>query len=144
MSLKHPMSVNCPKCNHAQNVIVWNSLNVQSSPEAKPEFLNSKINVFECEGCKSKANLVVPFMYHDMELQLCVQYHPSESLDKEETLELYKPDGSSAADLFGPLQPSAEVLEKAKYMLYPHVVFSMQEALLYVMFRERLAEFHRR
>jgi hypothetical protein len=59
-------------------------------------------------------------------------------------LKYYKPDGTSAIDLFGPMQFASKIMEGAEYMLHPHIVFSMQEALLYVVFREKLAAYHQR
>jgi Zn ribbon nucleic-acid-binding protein len=142
MSLEQPVAITCPQCDHAQEVIVWSSLNVQVSPDAKDDLLKGEINVFECESCGHKASLVVPFLYHDMALRFCVQFYPPELMDDEETLSLYKPDGTSAADLVGAMPMSEEMRQKTAYMLRPHIIFEMRELLLYILFREKLAAFH--
>jgi transcription elongation factor Elf1 len=76
MSLDKSVAINCPKCEHVQSVTVWTSLNAQVSPQAKKDFFEGKINVFHCEVCGHSASLETDFMYHDMELQFCVQYYP--------------------------------------------------------------------
>ncbi len=141
MSLKNLVAVDCPDCGQQQDVLVWDSLNVQVSPEAKSDFFAGKINQFECSFCHSQARLAVPFLYHDMALRFCVQYYPVDALD-ESLLGSLKPDGSSSADPFGPLSAASETVEAMQYVLHPHIVFSMQETLNYVVFREKLAAFY--
>jgi predicted RNA-binding Zn-ribbon protein involved in translation (DUF1610 family) len=81
MSMERSVSLDCPQCGQSQETVVWTSLNVQVSPEAKADFFNGKTNVFECQACGETANIATAFMYHDMELKFCVQYYPEDSID---------------------------------------------------------------
>jgi hypothetical protein len=142
MSLEKTISVTCPSCHKSQDTLVYDSLNAQVSPEAHEDFLEGKINVFQCKACGHQASIDMPFLYHDMALQFCVQYHPQEELLEQGILRQYHPDGTADLDLFGGMNPPAEVRQKTLYMTKPHVVFSMREAVLYAIFRENLAAFH--
>jgi hypothetical protein len=141
MSDKQWITVECPECHHSQEVELWSSLNVQISPEAKTDFLEEKINLFNCDNCGEVASLAASFAYHDMELKMYVQLHPPQNID-EQILRMYKADGSSSIDGLGPLKSNRDILASTEYMRHPHIVFSMQEAILYVQFRENLARFH--
>lgn len=141
MSRHRTVNVACPQCSQAQEVTVWDSLNVQISPEGQAAFFEGKINVLECGACGHRAALAAPFLYHDMALRFCVQYYPPESIEDEVLLRHHTVEGTMAADVFGAAGQS-RALEKADYMLRPHIVFSMREALTYVVFRENLAAFH--
>lgn len=139
MSSQNPATVNCPACNHQQDVVIWNSLNVQVDPEAKEDLFTGKINVFKCEACAAEAGLNAEFMYHDMELQFCVQYMPPEALEYEEALESYEADGTLNPAILGPMATMKVPGRDVTYMLRPHVVFNMGEMLYYIIFREKLA-----
>jgi len=141
MSRHRTITVACPQCSQAQEITVWDSLNVQISPEGQQEFFEGKINVLVCENCGHRAALPAPFLYHDMALRFCVQFYPPESIEDEVLLRHHDTDGTMSAGVFGPVAPSP-VLEKADYMFRPHIVFSMLEALTYVVFRENLAVYH--
>lgn len=140
MSRHRTLDVTCPACDHPQQITVWDSLNVQLSPEGRDEFFEGKINVLECESCGHKAALPAPFLYHDMALQFCVQFYPPQSIEDEVLLRHHDIDGTMSTSVFGSDAP-AQVLEGANYMLRPHIVFSMLEALTYVVFRENLAAY---
>ncbi len=142
MSIEESISVECPKCKHEQDIVVWSSLNAQVSPEAKAQFISGDLNVFVCQECEARVSLAMPLLYHDMELQFCVQFYPPESLEDEATLRLYEPDGSVVAGNVFSSASNPDMMEKMRYVLRPHVVFSMQEALMHVLFRENLALFH--
>lgn len=141
MSRHRTLAVTCPACEHPQDVTVWDSLNVQLSPEGKEAFFNGEINVLRCEACGHKAALASPFLYHDMALQFCVQFYPPQSIEDEVLLRHHDIDGTMSTSVFGGAA-SGKMLDKANYMLRPHIVFSMLEALTYVVFRENLAAFH--
>ena len=140
MSMKELMTVSCPECGQGQEVLVWSSLNVQVSPESKPDFFAGRINLLQCQSCGGQTRLVTPFVYHDMILKLYVQYYPTEILNDDNALAGFEPDGSVDPNAVSTLPE--ETQEAMRYFLHPHVVFSMQEALNYVVFREALAEFH--
>ena len=65
---------------------MWDSINVSLDPELKEKLFRAEINLFECESCGEKNHIDAPLLYHDMELQFCVQYCPSEELGDPEFL----------------------------------------------------------
>jgi len=144
MSQSQPIDIACPECTQQKEVIAWTLLNVQDNPEAKVEFFEGKINLFECDACGHKGHLAVQFLYHDMDLAYCAQYYPPEYMDDDRMLGMYDVNGVSNADLYGDDEPSGEVIQQTSYMLRPHIVFSMPELFYYVVFREKLAAFHAR
>jgi hypothetical protein len=42
--------LNCPKCGHLQDTVVWTSLNVSLDPDLREKLFNGEINVFICQG----------------------------------------------------------------------------------------------
>ena len=131
MSLENTQKLNCPKCRQPQEVVIWRTLNVDVTPDAKRDLFDGRINVLVCESCGNEARIDTAFMYHDMKRQVCVHYYPLESLQDVSFLNLFDRDATiNTAGL-----PGAKVPD---YMRHQHVVFEMGELLRYVMFRERL------
>jgi len=131
MSLEDTRKLDCPKCRHSQQVVVWRTLNVDVSPEARKDFFDGKINVFACERCGNQAQIDIPFMYHDMRRQVCAQYYPLDSITDVKFLNRFNRD----AAINSAMLPDSNFPD---YMRNQHVVFDMGELLRYVMFRERL------
>lgn len=119
---------------------VWQSLNAQVSPDAKDELFAGNINVFRCASCGLEASLAASFMYHDMELGFVAQYFPFDLVEQNDDsiFRSYNPDGTMKLDL--PFNPVLQ--EKSAYLLKPHIVFSMDELIRYVIYRDKLALFH--
>jgi len=135
MSFYEDRTVKCPECGVEQIVQIWNSLNVSLNPHEKSKLFDGEINLFVCESCGHKAYIPVSFLYHDMDRKFCVQYFPSTSMKKAEFLMLFNADGSMKI---------SENVEFAvpDYMKNVQVVFSMDELVRYVLFREMLIEYH--
>ncbi len=140
MSLENTFTVNCPKCGHEQDVIVWSSLNVQLNPEAREDFQSGKINLFTCDACGTQAAMNVPFMYHDMERKFCVQFYPEDSINDDVIFGNYKQEKDSSNVVFSDSHMPEYEKKNMGYLLRQHIVFSMQEAYLYVRFMEKLHE----
>ncbi len=130
MTLEQAGTVGCPDCGREQEIQIWRSINVSARPELKTMLFEGKINIFECPSCGSKARIAVPLMYHDMDRQYCVHYVPPEDLD-DTTLGMFEKDGTLRADL-------------PEYMRAQHIVFEMSEMIRYVLFRDRLSDYHER
>ncbi len=143
MSLERPVNIACPKCKAEQEVIIWESLNVQVTPEAKEELFKGNINVFRCRSCGFEAHIPVDFMYHDMALKFVVQYFPFVFVeeDEERVFASYRPDGTMKIPLSFMEDDDAEGtrIQEASYMFKPHIVFDMEELVRYVIYREKLA-----
>jgi hypothetical protein len=131
MSLEGTLKLDCPKCRHSQQVVIWRTLNVDVSPEARKDFMEGRINVMACQRCGNEAQISVPFMYHDMRRQVCAQYYPPESIKDVNFLNRF----DRAATINTAMIPGSDIPD---YMRNQHVVFDMEELVRYVMFRERL------
>ena len=109
-------------------------MNVSVDPHMKEPLLEGKINYYNCKNCDFSGFIPAPFIYHDMENELFVQYYPFEGLDDEkELVNLFSPDGKLRID-FGD-HPDESI---PTYMKDPKVVFSMEELIRYIAFREKL------
>lgn len=130
------VEVTCPKCQNVQEVKVYDALNVTLNPADKVTLFEGQVNVFECDVCGHKALLAVPFLYHDMERAFCVYYFPAEYVEEDEFIRNWvTAEGKLCIpQLSGGKFPA--------YMADAQIVFSMQELLNYVVFRERLMVIH--
>lgn len=135
MSIVEEKLLDCPKCNHQQNVKVWSSLNVSLNPEGRNYLFEGKINQFLCEECGYKTYIPVPFLYHDLDRKFAVHYFPPESMKKVDFLNQFDTNGRMiVTEDLG--------FEIPEHMLDVQVVFSMNELTSYVIFRELLLEHH--
>jgi transcription elongation factor Elf1 len=66
----------CPKCGNDGEVDLYESVNVTVNPELLEAVKNRKINSFHCEKCGNKIEIMVPFLYHDMNKNLMVWVYP--------------------------------------------------------------------
>lgn len=135
MSLRESRSFQCPKCQCEYVVEVWQSINVTEEPEGRNLLLDGNINVFSCSNCGYQALISVPLMYHDMELEFCVQFYPFEFIEREEVLMQFERDGSINVDAF-------KGLPLPEYMRTRHIVFHMDELIRYILFREKIADYY--
>ncbi len=126
-------TVTCPQCNKEQNVIIHSTLNVTLDPGLREDLFNGRINIFECSSCGYHAMIGTPLLYHDMEHNFAIQYYPEESLDEEDFFKQFDHDLTRNDDMG---LPSTEKMPR--YLLFPHIVFDMQEMMRYIVFRERL------
>jgi Zn ribbon nucleic-acid-binding protein len=134
MSRQHQTDLECPKCNSQVTITLWSSLNVTDDPELKDALLNGEINLFQCIQCSHEAYVAIPFLYHDMRNQFCVQYFPFESMNDKNFFDNFMPDGKLFMNLSG------QKIESMSYLEDTHIVFSMHELVQYVIFRDRLRE----
>jgi hypothetical protein len=133
MSVHNQVELECPYCHRKQLTTVWESINVQISPEAKKELIEGNINVFHCQKCDKKVNITTKLLYHDMGKQFLVLYFPFEWLKSEDVLESFTRDGNAWSG-----RPN---LQLGYISQPPHVVFDMNELVRYVFFREKLFEY---
>jgi len=56
----------CLCCGQAQEVQVWETVNVSLHPKLKPKLLSGELFDFACKHCAHDAELQYPLLYHDM------------------------------------------------------------------------------
>jgi len=123
----------CPQCGSIQEVEIRDSLNVTSDPELRSRLFNADINIFNCESCSHRAIISVPLLYLDMGRRYCVQYYPPESIEDDNFLAQFTPDGKwNFRDI-----PEI-VNNELDYMGNPHIVFSLSDMMQYIKFRDKL------
>jgi len=135
MTKQASLEIECPQCHAKQEIRVWESINVDVSPDLKGKLFNGEINVFMCTTCAHIEPLSVPLLYHDMLRKFLVWYCPPSSLNDEAFLSYFTEQGElNTADM--PDAPKGSFPEYERI----HVVFDMSELLRYIMFRERVHE----
>jgi len=72
MSKAAPASLNCPFCGTAQEVILYDSVNVSVDPELKDAVLEQTINTFDCINCRKNVSVHKNLLYHDMDNKLLI------------------------------------------------------------------------
>lgn len=126
--------INCPNCNDEVEVQLWESINAQISPEMRDELLKGKIHVFDCPTCKKSFSVNKALLYHDMKRKFLVWYFPFEGIEHRSFFGQFNKDGS--------LKVKKYIEEDAwtGYIKNVHYVFSMNELVRYILFREKLAD----
>ncbi|CAJ35282.1 CpXC domain-containing protein [Methanocella arvoryzae] len=128
MSKSDKITMECPECKAAQEMIVWQEINIGTDPELKEALFNWQINIFTCNACGLKAQLPAALLYHDPGRRFCVQYYPADILGNEEFYTLF--------DSKGELIDKTGLSGCEEYGREPHKVFDMAEMLRYIVFRE--------
>ncbi len=72
MSKAAPASLNCPFCGTAQEVNLYDSVNVSVDPELKDAVLEQTINTFNCFNCSKNVSVHKNLLYHDMDNKLLI------------------------------------------------------------------------
>lgn len=128
--------VNCPECNTAQEIDVYQTLNVTVDPDLKQTLFEGKINVLTCSNCANKAPIDTTFLYHDMVQQLAIYYYPPHLIREDEFLKQFNVDGTLNYDTS--IFPDDKQHDMRYLMERPQIVFSMTDLLTYIVFRDRL------
>lgn len=134
MSSGRSVVVECPRCGSMGKAIVWDSINVVLSPRLKEELLAGKLNRFHCDCCGFETCVSANLLYHDMELDFIAQFYPFERTDQDQFFSEF------TANAQFDLQGTGMEDGASAYFLNPHIVFSMDELIRYVIFRDKLAQ----
>ena len=132
----------CPKCGAEQTVLLHHTIDVQENPELKDALFAGQINNHQCSACGCQAPVEMDLFYHDPQKGFLAYYFPFDYFDDEDedavgdALAHFDDDGSLAIEI----NQEEEDAETPDYMKSPHLVFSMEELLRYVAFRDLLAE----
>lgn len=135
MSSKKKVDISCPKCQHTQSVIIWQSLNVTLDPESKQDLFDNQINLLKCENCKTETPIEIDLLYHDMQKQFCALYTPFSSLQANSLIFNFNERGE-----LQDFKNSGNEAKRYNYMNHPQIIFDMSELIRYVKFRDKLFE----
>jgi Zn ribbon nucleic-acid-binding protein len=72
MSQKNKYGIHCPKCGEAQQVELFDSLNIGEDPSLKDDLLANKINVVACTGCEFNYRVDKNLLFHDPDNNLMI------------------------------------------------------------------------
>jgi transcription elongation factor Elf1 len=137
MTMKSTRDVTCTNCGLKTEVVFWNTLNAQINPEDKQLLLEGKVNLFECPSCGHQAWLNTQMLFHDMEQEYVVYLFYPDQIDSPKFLNSFSKSGSYHVD------PGFEIPKSSAYFKNPHYVFSMDELVTYIQFRDRLFELNK-
>jgi hypothetical protein len=133
MSRLSNQELSCPKCGNSQEVTVWDSLNISLDSNLKDRLFSGEINVFRCNTCDCEAFINRPLLYHDKDREYCVQYYPPEILNDDNFYKIFTERGKFVV----------EGIPDGHYLLEPHLVFNVNEMLIYIEFRDKLFEINK-
>ena len=107
MSQKTAYNIRCPKCQHDQSVELYESINVQTSPELKKLLMANQLNTVKCEQCELTFRVDKPLLYHDpkrrfMIYQIPVKDNAVEDGEREFTESLGRLSGVMPKDIQAP------------------------------------------
>ena len=131
MSMEKTIHVVCPQCAKENTVRVWESLNAAMDPEEKKALLEGNLNTYQCQGCGLRILVPVPFMYHDTDRRICVQFYPFDALRSPDFYQHFSPYGAVSRQV-------SRDLDLPEYMRNRHIVFDMGELVRYIVFREKI------
>jgi Zn ribbon nucleic-acid-binding protein len=134
MSIRHIVELQCPTCGVKGNTEIWYTINVDIDPEAKKQLLEGKINIFQCNHCGYRDIVPVQLLYHDMKKRFCAQFVPFFKTEDKDFLD------SLAGDAKPRLPSKLPEHHVPEYFSNIHCVFSMDELVRYVVFRDRVAQ----
>ena len=138
MATKAEYEVKCPKCNYVQIAECVNYIDGLSNPRAKQQLLAGKVNIFECKKCRRQSQVGNPFLYFDTSKVIYVKYIPFADFEKREYADLYDEYGRLDIDKDSLPLEFRELAEELR------LVFTMQELIFYIKFRELAYAMHGR
>lgn len=112
--------------------MLWDSLNVNVDSDLKEKLFGGEVNVFKCASCEYEAFVNRPLLYNDMVRKYCVQYYPSELIEQDTFYRTFNVDGKVAI----------QGIPDGNYLKEPHIVFNINEMIIYIAFRDKLFEIH--
>lgn len=137
MSRMERRDIACGTCRTSVSMYVWHTLDVTEYPDLKRQLLADTVNVVPCPACGRRCRCDIPIRYDDPLLGFAVQFIPAGYRTDPAFLQLCTEAGTlpasqtRTADVFGAERE-------------PHVVFSMDEMIRYVVFRDRISDHARR
>ena len=65
VSAKTSYTISCPQCSQEQAVELFDSVNLEDTPEARDLLMTNKLNRVECAACGFAFRVDKPLLYHD-------------------------------------------------------------------------------
>ena len=81
MSQQKTYPIRCPKCQHEQDLDLYESINVKTNPELKQQLMTAQLNTVTCEQCNASFRIDKPLLYHDPARKLMVYWIPTKDND---------------------------------------------------------------
>ena len=76
MTRHHTYPMICPNCNHTQDFLAYDSINISANPELKPLVMSTDLLSFHCENCGYDTFINYGYLYHDPKRVFMVYYEP--------------------------------------------------------------------
>lgn len=90
MSKTHLTKIACPKCGKESEFTVWDSVNVQISPDMKNSIMNGDAFLFKCPECGNEVHIFYTMLYHDMNKKLMIYLLPDDEKEIKTAAEFMK------------------------------------------------------
>ena len=81
MSQQKTYPIRCPKCQHEQDLDLYESINVKTNPELKTQLMSAQLNTVVCEKCAASFRIDKPLLYHDPSRKLMIYWIPTKDND---------------------------------------------------------------
>jgi hypothetical protein len=135
MSIRRNQRISCPYCGKKFEMLLWDVINADLSPDAKEALLAGRLHKADCPICKKAVRVNKDFLYHDMVREFFVYYFPFEAVNDKSLFDSFSIDGNLNLN-------TSLISEKQipKYFKKVHYVFDMDELVRYIRFREKLAD----
>jgi len=135
MTMKRHIELYCPNCGVKNQILIWDTINAQISPEDKTALLNGKVNRFICKKCEGIVSIEKSLLYNDMENKFMAYFFPFTEIQKGDFLDYITPDGKlKELERYSELDCNMEV----------HFVLDMGELIRYIKFRDAICESYKR
>jgi len=87
MSAQKTYPICCPKCDHTQNVELYDSVNVAQEPELKQALFENRLNRVKCEDCEAEFRIDKPLLYNDADRNILIHWMPDIAVSRDEILD---------------------------------------------------------
>jgi hypothetical protein len=128
------LEVECPCCRKKQDITIHHVIDLSAGDQLKEALLTGQINTFACAGCGFEGYISVPLFCHDKKKRIGAFLAPPEILDDPAHLK-------KSFTKKGTISPAGSFADYGRMPVH-HVVFSMEELIRYIIFRDRLIEAH--
>lgn len=76
MSQQTSYPITCPHCHAAQEVALYDSVNVQTDPELRDALMENRLNAITCRECGFAFRIDKPLLYNDPDQRMLIYWIP--------------------------------------------------------------------
>lgn len=76
MSQQNEYPIRCPKCGHQQTVMLYDAVNIKTSPELREQLMQNKLNAVTCAACGFNFRIDKNLVYSDPAHKLLIFWVP--------------------------------------------------------------------